>query len=242
MWILKNKTIYALILAVFLVACGSQSNSPHAPMPAQSAQSVSKSEKLGTKWGDEVSSSVTTVDLKRLSNQPIDENVLLYAAKNFNGRTLNNIALANGKIELSVRDDTGERLPLFRDKGTYFLRGKSGQAYKLVYQNQSKQTYEIVASVDGLDVLNGSRASRYNVGYVLRPHGTLVIEGFRKNQNAVASFIFSQPESAYAAHTDNGSVHNVGVIGTAIFELAQPPSSRQPNAFPADEGYAPAPK
>jgi hypothetical protein len=38
----------------------------------------------------------------------------------------------------------------------------------------------VVASVDGIDVLNGSVASRSNACYVLRPHSELKIEGFRK--------------------------------------------------------------
>lgn len=241
MFIFKQKYFLLTLLAAFLAACGAQNGSPTAPN--QAAQSPSASEKLGTKWGDEISSSVRKVDLRRQTQHPTDENILRYAAKDFHGRSLNSISLANGKIELSVRGDNGANLPMYRDNGAYYLRGKSGQAYTLVYQNQSAQTYEIVASVDGLDVLNGSRASRYNAGYVLRPHDTLKIEGFRKSQSAVASFIFSQPENAYAAHSDNGSVQNVGVIGTAVFELYDPKAqTNQPNAFPADNGYAPAPK
>ena len=97
--------------------------------------------------------------------------------------------------------------------------------------------------MDGLDVLSGKPGSRYNSGYVLRPHSTLEIEGFRKSDSAVASFIFSSPGDSYAAHSDNGSVRNTGVIGTAVFELYDPTrrSDDSPEAFPADNGYAKPP-
>jgi hypothetical protein len=115
----------------------------------------------------------------------------------------------------------------------------------LVYSNNSSNTYEIVASVDGLNVLNGSAASRYDSGYVLEPNDELVIEGFRKSQSAVASFIFSKPENAYAANTKAGSINNTGIIGTVIYELYDPTKPRtalQPQAFPSDSGYAKAPQ
>ena len=135
-------------------------------------------------------------------------------------------------------------LPLYRDAGNYYLQGQSGEAYRLVYRNNSANTYEIVASVDGLNVLNGSTASRYDSGYVLNPNDDLVIEGFRKSQDAVASFIFSKPDDAYAANTESGSITNTGVIGTVIYELYDPSKPRplQPQAFPADNGYAKPPK
>ena len=101
---------------------------------------------------------------------------------------------------------------------------------------------EIIASVDGLDVVSGQAASRYSDGYVLYPHDSLVIEGFRKSDDAVASFVFSNPEDSYAANSDKGSIKNTGVIGTAIFELYDPTQkTSEPDAFPADNGYAQPP-
>lgn len=241
----RQKWVYTLLVAAVLTACGAEQPSyQQSPAPTAAEQAPRTAEKLGTKWGDEVKSSVSKVDLRRVSREPISENVLRYAAKNFQGRELNAIALADGKIEFSVRNDRGAVLPLVRDGGNYYLRGTSGEAYRLVYRNTTANTYEIVASVDGLDVLNGSAASRYHSGYVLRPHDTLTIEGFRKSSEAVASFIFSAPSSSYAAHSDNGSVRNVGLIGTAVFELYDPnaAAANAPSAFPADNGYAKPPK
>lgn len=213
-------------------------------MQDNSMQTASQAERLGTKWGDEVDSRVTSVDLRRTSSNPLEQMQLYYANKSYNGRALNSVSLLAGKIDFSITADNSRRLPLYRDNGTYYLQAQDGQAYRLVYQNNSNQTYEIVASVDGLNVIDGRAASRSGNGYVLRPNGNLVIEGFRKSQSAVASFIFSQPDSAYAANSKAGSIRNTGVIGTAVYELYDPTRARplQPQAFPADNRYAKPPQ
>ncbi|WP_201604301.1 hypothetical protein [Psychrobacter immobilis] len=212
----------------------------------RSTQDAAESERLGTKWGDDVNSEVTTVDLRRTSSEPIEQMQVRYADKAYNGRAVNSMSLLAGKVDFSMETDTGA-LSLYRDSGNYYVQGQAGQAYRLVYHNNSDNTYEIVASVDGinvLNVLNGSAASRYDSGYVLNPHDNLVIEGFRKSQSSVASFIFSKPESAYAANTSSGSINNTGVIGTAVYGLYDPskPKLQQPQAYPADNGYAKPPQ
>ena len=55
------------------------------------------------------------------------------------------------------------------------------------------------------------------MAYVLYPHDSLVIEGFRKSDDAVASFVFSNPEDSYAANSDKGSIKNTGVIWYSNF-------------------------
>lgn len=200
-------------------------------------------EKLGTQWGDEVAVNFQQVDLRRKSEQVLDEQIVEYRASPVAGTKIRNISLVAGKISFAVQDDAGQPLPLVRQQGKYYLQGKAGQAYQLVYENHSAQIYQIVASVDGLNVLTGEAASRQGRGYVLRPHSKVVITGFRKSDDAVASFIFSAPSEAYAAHTPQGSPVNVGLIGMAIFELYDPHAKAAPqaSAFPADD-YAQPPR
>ena len=65
----------SLLLSLFVVACSS-TNTKMSEMSAESTVQnahVAKSEKLGTKWGDEISSNVTEVNIKRLSSSPIAE-------------------------------------------------------------------------------------------------------------------------------------------------------------------------
>lgn len=247
---LQNKRLFGTVISLALLAGCSQPDSRYeinpsveTSAPGATEQVAAESERLGTQWGDEVTSQVRKVDLRRVSSEPMDNVQVNYADKYYSGRALNSISLIAGKVDFAVQSDRS-RLPIYRDAGNYYLQGRAGQAYSLTYRNNSDKIYEIVASVDGVDVLDGSPASRYNSGYVLNPHDTLVIEGFRKSQNAVASFIFSKPEDAYAANTPSGAIQNTGVIGTVVYELYDPkkPRYQQPQAYPADNGYAPAPQ
>lgn len=212
----------------------------------ESNNQVDSHEQLGTKWGDEVTSQSTQVEAKRMTSEPIDETQVRYAAKTFKGKSLNAISLAAGQVRFTVEDSLGNPLPLFRAGQSYYVTAQDGQSYQLHYQNNSDNTYEIVSSVDGIDVLNGSSASRYNAGYVLEPHDTLVIEGFRKSAEAVASFTFSKPSESYANHNASGSIDNTGIIGTVVYELQPlnppkpnptyaPEPTAKPNAFPGDK-------
>lgn len=246
--IYKFKVLVWLFLGLVIAACSQQHMEPVTVETSQNIQTeamkssvansrVATNEKLGTRWGDDISSHVTQVDLKRMSETAISEVQVRYAGKHYQGQRINSIALAAGKISFSIIDDAGRGLPLYRDGQNYYLSANDGQSYQLHYVNSSNQTFEIVASVDGLDVLDGSQASRQNSGYVLRPYDTLAIEGFRKSNSAVASFTFSKPKDAYAANSASGSIRNTGIIGTVVYELKVPKHKQIPN----NQGYAPAP-
>ncbi|WP_173912468.1 hypothetical protein [Acinetobacter sp. Marseille-Q1618] len=243
-----------LLLCVFLAACSkkqSQNDVPHNSSTTASADAaadaanneVASDEKLGTKWGDEIDSQVTEVDLKRKSNSPLAETQVQYADKQYQGKPIQGISVAGGKISFTIIDDRGDTIPLYRVGSNYYLAGREGQSYQLHYENNTSKTFEIVTSVDGIDVIDGSAASRSNSGYVLHAHDTLTIEGFRKSADAVASFTFGKPEESYAANSDNGSIDNAGVIGTVVYELEAPEENKKPinkyapppNAFPADK-------
>ena len=242
----------SLLLCAFLIACSkkeksnevSHSSTTMTTDAAANAEnkSVAADERLGTKWGDDISSHATEVDLKRKSNTPLAEALVQYADKNYQGKSINSIAVAGGKINFSILDDHGNKIPMYRVGQRYYLSGREGQSYQLHYENNTLKTFEIVASVDGVDVINGSEASRKNSGYVLNAQDSLTIEGFRKSANEVASFTFSQPEESYAANSSQGSIQNTGIIGTVVYELEAPEVDAKPvnkyapppNAFPAD--------
>lgn len=250
---MKNINIFlCLLLCIFLAACSKktdesasqpQTEATSADAAAEAANNqVAADEKLGTKWGDEIDSHVTEVQLKRKSDSPLAETIVQYADKNYKGKTVNAISIAAGKVSFSVVDDRGNRIPMYRVGQSYYLSGREGQSYQLQYDNNTAKTFEVVASVDGVDVIDGSEASRSNSGYVLHAHDSLKIEGFRKSESAVASFTFSKPKDAYAANSENGSIQNAGVIGTVLYELEAPEDEAKPvskyapppNAFPAD--------
>ena len=82
-------------------------------------------------------------------------------------------------------------------------------------RNATTARFEVVASVDGLDVIDGKPADPNRRGYIVDPHDTLVIDGFRTSDAQVAAFRFGRVADSYAAQTSGD--RNVGVVGLAIF-------------------------
>jgi len=255
--------LWGLLLAAGLAACGVPQGSTRSQEAAAPAPMAAKAEStLGTQWGEGRESKVQTVEATRLSPerpqgvaqlQYSDEASIRRALGSDGDRQLN-VLLAEGNVEWAVQDGQGRPLPIFSTRGgrNYQLAGRHGERYELVYTNRSQRSYEVVATVDGLDVLTGQAGSVRNAGYLLRPGQTLRIDGFRKSQSEVAAFRFAAKERAYAANTPAGDTRNVGVIGSALFEvrmderepeLAPRSPSGDPAAFPADGGrYAPPPQ
>lgn len=100
--------------------------------------------------------------------------------------------------------------------GRKYVMGREGDRYSLRVRNNTRRRIEVLASVDGLDVIDGQKADFVRKrGYVLGPWQSYEIEGFRLNMSNVAAFRFSSVADSYAAA--RGDARNVGVIGVAIF-------------------------
>ena len=116
---------------------------------------------------------------------------------------------------ISLIDASGRRLPTFYHRGERFVLGDWGERYLIRIQNQSGRRVEVVLTVDGRDVINGSPGRYQNRGYVVDPHSTLEVEGFRRSRSSVATFRFTNPSDSYAGRV--GAGENIGVIGAAFF-------------------------
>ncbi|WP_440533571.1 hypothetical protein [Variovorax sp. YR566] len=253
--------------AALLAACSQMPQAPRtsaAVSATPSAAPAAPAPQLGTQWGEGLESKTRTVITKRLSDQPDDVASLGYNEASAVRRSVGSnpesrlsLMLADGDVEWSVLGEDSRPLPLQRARrgsggeDMFRLAGVQGSRYTLRFRNLSERSYEVIATVDGLDVLNGKPGSLRNGGYVLRPLQALTIEGFRKSENEVAAFRFSAPGRAYAANTEAGDLRNIGVIGAALFELEERDAPRrqrrdatpsQPSAFPADGAYAPPPR
>lgn len=105
--------------------------------------------------------------------------------------------------------------------GRFYVMGSKGDRYAIRVRNRTGRRVEVVASVDGLDVMDGRKADYVNKrGYVLGPWQTYDIEGFRLDMGRVAAFRFAAVEDSYAAK--QGDDRNVGVIGVAFFAERRP--------------------
>ncbi len=122
----------------------------------------------------------------------------------------------------TVEDENGNALPTFRKNGRTFLLGEPGQRYNIRVQNPTAERVEAVVSVDGRDAVSGDPGDYVNGrGYVIAPYGSVLIEGFRRSLEEVATFRFTSPEQSYSARM--GTPENVGVIGVAFFRERVPP-------------------
>ncbi|MCS6899744.1 MAG: hypothetical protein RMJ98_08785 [Myxococcales bacterium] len=125
------------------------------------------------------------------------------------------LGMAQSGILLSLRDEYGRVLPGYQVRDKTFAIGEAGSRYTVWLENRTPARFEVVVSVDGLDVIDGKPASFSKRGYILNPHASLEIEGFRQSESTVASFRFGSVRGSYAAR--KGDDRNVGVIGVAVF-------------------------
>lgn len=117
---------------------------------------------------------------------------------------------------VSLEDETGNTLRAFRHEGETFVLGYMGERYRVRILNRSGERVEAVLSVDGRDAVSGGVGDYGEQrGYIVPPHGSIVVDGFRQSLDRVARFRFSDPSSSYSSKM--GTPENVGVIGVAFF-------------------------
>jgi hypothetical protein len=174
---------------------------------------------LGTSWGETRSSPIREIPFLRGSETPFARATLLYDDRDgvaaMTGRDDPDDATTGSGVEAVVVDERGRPLDTVWSAGRIYVVGKRGQRYALRIRNRTAGRVEVVASVDGLDVIDGLRASLRKRGYIIEPHATVTIDGFRRNLAEVAAFRFGAVSDSYAARTGDDS--NVGVIGMAFY-------------------------
>ena len=210
---------------------------------------------LGTAWGEQVHAPISFSPFVRSSNSPWGEVMLHYndaqgvsAHAAYLGTSPQPLEMfaGDGSIGIALVDEHGNTLPGYMANGRALIVGNDGSRYRIAVRNGTTARFEIVASVDGLDVIDGKPADPNRRGYIVDPHDTLVIDGFRTSDSNVAAFRFGRVEDSYAAHTSGD--RNVGVVGFAVFsergavwtpvELNRRDTA---NPFP-QRGYAVAPR
>jgi hypothetical protein len=134
----------------------------------------------------------------------------------------------------------GQALPTVYHRGkTYLPVPRLGQEYAIRVSNHGPRRIAAVLSVDGLSVIDGRPASEDSPGYVVAPHGGVVIKGWRSDMDTVAAFSFVEREKSYASLV--GRPENVGVIGLLAIEerTSWRPRSEPLTEFRGKGGAAP---
>jgi hypothetical protein len=126
-----------------------------------------------------------------------------------------------GPYAVELVDESGVPLPTFDHRGRTYVLGAAGGRYLMRVRNTSARRVEVVASVDGRDVVDGRPAAFEKRGYLVEPYGAVTIDGFRLGDDSVAAFRFGAVSRSYAARM--GDARDVGVIGVAVFAERVPP-------------------
>jgi hypothetical protein len=188
------------------------------------AQPVPERPGLGTTFGEEVYAPISFAPFVRAAQAPWAEVALHYndadgvdAHAEYLGTRPQPLEIyaGDGSLSVALVDDGGRTLPGLQARGRTLILGEDGQRYKIIVRNATTARFEVVASVDGLDVIDGKPADPNRRGYIVDPHDMLVIDGFRTSDANVAAFRFGRVADSYAAQTSGD--RNVGVVGLAIF-------------------------
>jgi len=202
------------------------SSTPQAPTREGPIPPAESRPGLATEWGERRSSPIDDVAFARADEtKPLTTTELRYddehgvaALAAYVDRQRprgHETTAAWGAISIWLKDGNDRPLDFVQTKGHTFVVGEAGQRYTLVLENHTSHRFEVVATVDGLDVMNGTPGSVDNRGYILTPYGTLEVDGFRDSKSTVAAFRFGRVGDSYAAKV--GDARDVGVIGIAFF-------------------------
>jgi len=228
-------------------AAESQSSIAQQPVPDRPG--------LGTTYGEQVYAPISFAPFVRATSSAWAEVLLHYNdadGVNAHAEYLGTrpqpleIYAGDGSLAVALVDEAGRTLPGLQANGRTLIVGADGERYKIIVRNATTARFEIVASVDGLDVIDGKPADPNRRGYIVDPHDVLVIDGFRTSDANVAAFRFGKVTDSYAARTSGD--RNVGVVGLAIFSergAVWTPGELQmrdtANPFPS-RGYATPPR
>ncbi len=205
-------------------------SAPRASVASRAAESESLASDqqerpgLGTRFGENRSSEVVQRRFVRSGQSPFATVAIHYnnlagiqQQSAYQGTSLSELRARTqgGGISISLLDEAGRLLQGGTGAGRTYVVGHDNQRYTIQIRNDSGGRFEVVSSVDGLDVVDGLPANFSKRGYIISPYSTLEIEGFRTSMETVAAFRFGAVKDSYAAQTSGD--RNVGVIGFAFF-------------------------
>lgn len=228
----KSQCFVLFPLAIAVVAAASGCS-------PQSINDERASLRLGTSWGETLPAKAESVTFSRAGDgTPEIAAAILYDDQQGLKSLLGNlprmqsapISLSDGKVLVGIvrseRGWVGSRyFPTVERDGKLYVAGNQNERYEISVENNSTSRIEVVASVDGLDVIDGRFASLSKPGYILEPGETTTIEGFRRNMDEVSAFRFGSTSGALGKNKKVGN-GKIGAIEISVFAEAQSKPSR----------------
>src|SRR5262245_38745961 len=138
---------------------------------------------LGTSWGETRTSRVSSAPFVREnSDQPFAVTNLFYndadgvramaRRSGFSHFVDSSFQVAHGALSVRLLDSSGRPLQGLAAAGRNYVVGQDGQRYVIQIQNHTRNRIEAVATVDGLDVVDGRSGSLSKRGYIVGPFAT----------------------------------------------------------------------
>lgn len=148
---------------------------------------------------------------------------------------------SRGGFSVQIEDQHGNRLPTYRHRGATYVLGNFDHRYNVRVKNHTGRRIEAVVTVDGRDAISGALGDYARQrGYIVPPHGNVLVEGFRQSHSAVAAFRFTTPGDSYTGRL--GTAQHTGVVGVAVFReraRRRVAVARKPKAKKRDYYFSP---
>jgi len=140
------------------------------------------------------------------------------------------------KYELNVLVN-GKPVREFFHQGKFYIEARENSEYSIKLKNHSHKRIMAVFSVDGIDVLKGGQAKEAESGYIIEPYSHVNINGYRIDDNNVATFKFDDGKTSYSTQVEYkfepkkleqvkqgvlAPSKNNGIIGVRIWEEKEP--------------------
>jgi hypothetical protein len=132
-----------------------------------------------------------------------------------------------GSFELSVsipRDGRATPLREFGHNGFTYVESREGQKFSVKFKNNTARRVLAVASIDGLSVLEGTKATPQSRGYIIPAYSQVEIKGWRTSLDDINSFVFETKSGGktYSEGTGEGT-GNCGVVAVKVFAEKEKP-------------------
>ncbi len=154
-------------------------------------------------------------------------------------------ATLGAPLSVSVEID-GEPAPLYLapdGSGRYYVEARRGRHYSIELANSGGSRLGVLLTVDGLNVISGSRDEGRGRMYVVDPWQRSRVAGWRTSLQEVREFDFVDERASYAARSGKANA-KMGWIELAVYRerepfVSQPRWRMEPRRRPS-EGPEPA--
>ena len=110
----------------------------------------------------------------------------------------------------------GRPVTEYHHQGNLFIEGRKGSEFVIRLTNNSYDEAMAIVAVDGLNVIDGSRADHKGAGYLINPQSHIDVKGWVKDMNSFNAFYFAGKGDSYSERVGKGNSNN-GVIGAMFF-------------------------